>query len=249
MIHVEPAPEPARFHDEVRVPGLRAVAEMVGKPPPYPRTKGRPYARRSRMVVQPDGSKTDEPITREEDLPSSELHPYWTTSLDDLMAAYDEVCAYSCFRIHRVTGARSVDHFAPRSRAWNTVYEWSNYRLACSRLNARKRDFTDVLDPFEVQTGWFRLELVGFQLLPAVDLDARGGSVRATSEAENAATRGDPCARPVPNVGGCDPECADVDVIQSKTAAHVVQPDGFVERPPIWTTLRGRVRLTWLCGR
>lgn len=166
MIHVEPAPEPAEFDAEVRVPGLRAVAEMVGKSPSPARTKGRAYTQRTSTVELPNGSKVKQSIMREEDLPSSELPPYWTKCLDGLMAAYNEVCAYSCFRLHRVTGARSVDHFAPRSRAWDRVYEWTNYRLACSRLNARKRDFTDILDPFEVQTGWFRVELVGFQLIP-----------------------------------------------------------------------------------
>jgi hypothetical protein len=157
MIHVEPAPEPPEFDAMVREPGLRAVAEMVGKKPSTPRAGGQPFQQRAKS---------------EWDLSSSELPTYWTRCLDALMTAYDEVCAYSCFRIHRVTGARSVDHFAPRSRRWDRVYEWANYRLACSRLNARKRDFTDILDPFEVQTGWFRLELVGFQLYPSPELDA-----------------------------------------------------------------------------
>ena len=31
VIHVEPAPEPARFDQEVRRPGLSALAEMVGE--------------------------------------------------------------------------------------------------------------------------------------------------------------------------------------------------------------------------
>lgn len=171
MMHVEPAPEPTTFKDKVRVPGLQALAEMVGRSPSPPRTNGRPCDQRYRPVKQADGSTKRVPITRESDLPSSEFKPYWTEALDDLMTAYDDICAYSCLRIHRVTGARSVDHFAPRSRAWDRVYEWNNYRLACSRLNARKRDFTDVLDPFSVQTGWFRLELVGFQILPALNLD------------------------------------------------------------------------------
>ncbi len=171
MIHIEPAPEPAHFHEEVRVPGLRAIAEMVGKTPPFPRKGGSAYEQRTKTVVLADGSKARELVTREEDLPSSELPTYWTESLDELMAAYDQVCAYSCFRIHQVTGRRSVDHFAPRSRAWNRTYEWSNYRLACTRLSARKRDFSDILDPFEVPTGWFQLELVAFQVLPSSDLD------------------------------------------------------------------------------
>jgi hypothetical protein len=82
------------------------------------------------------------------------------------MTLYQRVCAYSCFRIHPVTGSCSVDHFAAKSRRWNRVYEWNNYRLACSQLNARKKDFDDVLDPIQIDDGWFQLELVGFQILP-----------------------------------------------------------------------------------
>ncbi|MFM9960655.1 MAG: hypothetical protein ACKV2Q_05460 [Planctomycetaceae bacterium] len=65
-----------------------------------------------------------------------------------------------------MTGWRSVDHFAPKSRKWDQVYQWSNYRLACGPLNARKKDFGDVLDPFDITDGWFQLELVGFQVIP-----------------------------------------------------------------------------------
>jgi hypothetical protein len=58
-----------------------------------------------------------------------------------------------------------------KSRSWDRVYEWSNYRLACSLLNSRKNDFEDVLDPFDIQDGWFQLELVGFQVVPNKDLE------------------------------------------------------------------------------
>lgn len=92
--------------------------------------------------------------------------PYWTRVLDDLMREYGEICAYSCFRIHPVTGGSSVDHFAPKSIHWRTIYEWTNYRLCCARLNARKNSFEDVLDPFDIKTGWFQLELLGFQVIP-----------------------------------------------------------------------------------
>ena len=95
----------------------------------------------------------------------------WTEALDDLMTAYDKVCAYSCFRIHPVTGSRSVDHLVPKSQTWDQVYEWGNYRLCSSLLNSRKHNFGDVLDPFEVVDGWFVLELVGFQVLPNPTLD------------------------------------------------------------------------------
>jgi hypothetical protein len=39
-------------------------------------------------------------------------------------------------------------------------------------MNSRKHVAREVLDPFEIETGWFRLELVGFQVVPEPDLDA-----------------------------------------------------------------------------
>ncbi len=157
MSHVDPAPKPPDFDHKVREPGLRAIAELIGEVPEFPRAAGHPFTK----VAE-----------HRQDIPSGKLPTYWTKALDDLMRAYKSICAYSCFRIHPVTGSRSVDHMAPRSRRWDQVYEWTNYRLASSLLNARKRDFTDVIDPFEVQNGWFEMEFVGFQVKPAAGLDA-----------------------------------------------------------------------------
>ncbi len=69
--------------------------------------------------------------------------------------------------IEKVTGAATVDHMIPRSAEWRHVYEWSNYRLACSLMNSRKKDAVGVFDPFQVESGWFELEFVGFQVKPA----------------------------------------------------------------------------------
>lgn len=157
MIHVSPAQEPTDFDSKVRRPGLRAISEMIGEAPQFPRTSGKEF-----KVV----------ASQKVEIPSSSFPTYWTEVLDDLMSAYGEICAYSCFRIHRVTGGRSVDHMAPKSLSWDQVYEWSNYRLACSWMNSSKREFGDVLDPFLVQDGWFELELVGFQVIPANGLGA-----------------------------------------------------------------------------
>lgn len=54
----------------------------------------------------------------------------------------------------------------PKSCDWSLVYEWSNYRLACGLMNSNKGESRDVLDPFEVEPGWFALELVTFQVIP-----------------------------------------------------------------------------------
>lgn len=166
MIRVLPAPEPVAFDANVRQPGLRAIAEMVGKHPPTARRAGRKFKKLA---------------SREGDIPADQFPAYWEAALDDLLNAYRGICAYSCFRIHPVTGARSADHFAAKSRAWQMVYEWTNYRLCSSRMNSRKREFSDVLDPFEVRDGWFQLELVGFQVLPKRSLpQARRDQVQAT---------------------------------------------------------------------
>ena len=90
--------------------------------------------------------------------------------LDDLHASYNGCCAYLAVFIERVTGGGSVDHFIAKSQRADLAYEWSNYRLACSRMNSRKRDYDDVLDPFEVETGWFRLELVSGRIYPSPGL-------------------------------------------------------------------------------
>lgn len=166
MIPVTPAPEPVEFDHNVRRRGLLALAEMTGQPPPHPRTAGNPFKQRTLKEEQPDGTTLETPITDPAKLPSSEFPAYWTKAIKDLMEAYDSICAYCCFRIHRITGAASVDHMAPKSLFWDRVYEWDNYRLCSSRLNARKKDFADVLDPFEVRDDWFELELVGFQVIP-----------------------------------------------------------------------------------
>jgi len=171
LIHVSPAPEPVDFDAKVRLPGLLALAEMTGQTPLHPRTAGRAFKQRKLKVEQADGKTTEIPITDPAELPSSDYPDYWTRAIDDLKEAYDHICAYSCFRIHKVTGAASVDHMAPKSRVWHSVYEWNNYRLCSSRLNARKKDFTDIVDPFEVEDDWFELELVGFQVIPGKQIN------------------------------------------------------------------------------
>ena len=138
MMRVIPAPEPDTFDERVRQPGLRALDRLAGK-----------------LSVA------------KSEIPSSEFPDYWRRSLDDLLAAYHRICSYVCLYIPRGTGARSVDHMVPKSTAWDRAYEWDNYRLACALMNSRKSDAASVLDPFEVEDGWFVLELVAFQVLPA----------------------------------------------------------------------------------
>lgn len=88
------------------------------------------------------------------------LPSYWRACLDDLHAAYDGICAYVCVYIEKITGQPSVDHFVAKSGKLSLAYEWANYRLACARMNSRKREFDDVLDPMELAPQTFYLEFV-----------------------------------------------------------------------------------------
>lgn len=118
------------------------------------RQKGLAWLRKKKIAL-------DQPLP-----PKTRLEPYWRHCLDDMHASYNGCCAYLAILIERVTGGGTVDHFIAKSKRAALAYEWGNYRLACSRMNSRKREYDDVLDPFEVETGWFRLELVSGRLYP-----------------------------------------------------------------------------------
>jgi len=154
MIPVRPAPAPPDFDRKVRQRGLSAIAELVGEPP----------------LIKRPGRRRNKIAERREDIPAESFPPFWREALDDMMLAYDRICAYMAIYIGQVTGAPTVDHMIPRSVEWTQVYEWDNYRLACSLMNSRKNDAIYVLDPFQVKPGWFELELVGFQVKPADNL-------------------------------------------------------------------------------
>ena len=135
MIPVTPAEAPECFDAVVREPGLRAVSRL---------------ARRFGDRAQ---------------IPASEFPPYWRRMLPELLTRYGRICSYLCLYIPRGTGAPSVDHMVAKSMRWNQVYEWANYRLACSLMNSRKGAVATVLDPFEIEDQWFALELIEFQVV------------------------------------------------------------------------------------
>lgn len=101
---------------------------------------------------------------------NSLLPPHWRRCLPDLWEAYRGLCSYLVLYIPRGTGSATVDHFVAKSSLPDLAYEWGNYRLACSLMNSRKGRFDEVLDPFEVEDGWFTLELSSLEVLPAPGL-------------------------------------------------------------------------------
>ncbi len=107
--------------------------------------------------------------------PKTIITAYWRDCLDQMHADYSGVCAYLAVFFERVMGAGSVDHFIAKSALAGRAYDWDNYRLACSTMNSRKWNYDDVLDPFEIEEGWFRLEPVSGRIYPnpaAPDEDA-----------------------------------------------------------------------------
>ena len=143
MIPVAPAPEPADFDRKVRQPGLSAIDEMVGR---KPRLK-RPGPRREKIAA------------READIPADKFPPFWREALEDMLERYERRCAYLAMHLHHATGNPTVDHFVPKSSAWDQVYEWANYRLCAGVINSNKGELVSVVAPFKVKQGWFALSL------------------------------------------------------------------------------------------
>lgn len=151
MIPVTPAAEPAPFHEHVRKRGDVAIQRLLGQAGNAP------------------GRKPKTTYPRPEDIPASRFPRYWTevrasdgkSALDDMMDAYGQFCAYLAMRIEQATGSPTVDHYVPKEHDWKRVYEWTNYRLSAGCVNGAKGT-RDVIDPFQVQAGWFELDLGTF---------------------------------------------------------------------------------------
>ena len=154
MIRVTPAKEPEDFDEKVRVPGNAALRELIGESPDRPRP----------------GPKRKPVAQRVGDIPPKDLPPFWRQSLGELRSAYRGVCAYLGMKIHPATGAATVDHFKPKSKYQHLAYEWLNFRLATQQVNTYKGE-AQVLDPFEIESGWFVLDIGTFEVKANPDLD------------------------------------------------------------------------------
>ncbi|MCB9654086.1 MAG: hypothetical protein H6729_08165 [Deltaproteobacteria bacterium] len=149
MVPVALAPVPPEFDEKVRQPGLNAIAEMVGKPLPYP---GKSRKKHSKIVNQ------------ESDIPAKAFPPYWRDVLPEMLSAYERRCAYLAMYIHSATGGPTVDHVVPKSRAWRQVYDWSNYCLCAAIINSKKGALLTLVNPFTVGPDWFTLNLYTAQV-------------------------------------------------------------------------------------
>lgn len=86
---------------------------------------------------------------------------YWSQFKPALADGFSNRCGYSA--MYEPVG--SVDHF----KSWNNhpalAYDWGNYRFAAEWMNKSKQTADeDVLDPYEVQDGWFEISLPDLQM-------------------------------------------------------------------------------------
>jgi len=102
-----------------------------------------------------EGLDTNAPLPSGKKVP-----PLWRECLPHLHHEYGGICAYLCVYVERCSGGATVDHYVAKSKLAGQTYEWSNYRLASATMNARKRDYSTVLDPFTLTPGTFQLELI-----------------------------------------------------------------------------------------
>lgn len=140
MIHVDMPPPPPHYHAKVRVPGDAFLATT-----PHPTGK------------QWNG------------------RDYWSGIHGTLYSNLNGVCSYCATFTPRRRGSKSVDHtsidhFVPKAKEPSLAYEWSNFRLCRARLNNRKGEHEDVIDPYALADGWFRLNFTTFLLYPAPNL-------------------------------------------------------------------------------
>jgi hypothetical protein len=99
---------------------------------------------------------------------------YWSPFFRALREGFKNLCGYSAM----LDFSGTVDHFHSFQSRPDLAYEWSNYRYATSRINSSKRA-REMIDPYEVQEGWFEVRLPSMQI---VLTDKAPAHVRARAE-------------------------------------------------------------------
>jgi hypothetical protein len=87
----------------------------------------------------------------------------WSQFKSVLADGFRQLCGYSA--MYEPVG--TIDHFVSWNEDKSKAYDWSNYRFASGWLNSSKRSVRhgQIIDPFEVQDGWFEVLLPSLQLV------------------------------------------------------------------------------------
>lgn len=87
---------------------------------------------------------------------------YWSEFKKLLADGFFDLCAYTVMYAPNGT----VDHYLSCKNYRHLAYEWANYRFCADWLNKSKLNADDtVLDPFQVQNGWFEILLPSLQMI------------------------------------------------------------------------------------
>ena len=99
---------------------------------------------------------------------------YWSEFKQQLREGFHELCGYSATYVP--PGGGEVDHYISIKEDPSLAYEWSNYRHSLPLMNCwkghRRPHEPRVLDPYEVEDGWFEIHLPSLQLIVTDDLPA-----------------------------------------------------------------------------
>lgn len=95
--------------------------------------------------------------------PKTSKYPnHWKAYENDLATAFHQRCGWWAMWI----AEGDVEHFLSRKNHPELSYEWGNYRYIAGSVNGSKGNHDDkVMDPFEVQDGWFEVLLPSMQLV------------------------------------------------------------------------------------
>jgi hypothetical protein len=86
---------------------------------------------------------------------------YWSPFREQLAKGFADRCGY--LGMYITSG--HIDHHRPIKTHRELAYEWSNYRYVDSCINQCKGSLGDeLLDPYEVEEGWFEIELPSLQM-------------------------------------------------------------------------------------
>lgn len=101
---------------------------------------------------------------------TSEFPNLWAKYESDLAHAFHQRCGWWAMWI----AEGEVDHFLSKKNRHELAYEWNNYRYIAGSVNGSKGNHDDkVLDPFEIQDGWFEVILPSLQLIATDKLPAQ----------------------------------------------------------------------------
>ena len=91
-------------------------------------------------------------------------HPkdFWSPFKGELADGFRNLCAYSA--MYEPVG--TVDHFVSLHEDRTRAYDWENYRYCAAWINSSKSNVPadNLLDPFEIENGWFEIDIPSLQL-------------------------------------------------------------------------------------